>query len=133
MSVSEDATRTVGEKSGRDGVRAAVLAVAAVAGAVAAASCCVVPFVLLTLGISGAWIANFTALGPFRPLALAVSLAALAGGFVTVYRRPIVACRTGRCAATPASRFARTGLWLATAIAALALAWPLLARLFIEA
>ena len=133
MFVSESATKPVRERTDREGARGTILALAALAGAVAAASCCVVPFVLFTLGISGAWIANLTALGPFQPIALAASMAALAGGFVTLYRRPEVACDTGQCAATPASRFARTGLWLAMAVAALALAWPLVARFFIEA
>jgi mercuric ion transport protein len=133
MSLSEDAARMVRDRRERQGVGGVVLAVAALAAAVVAASCCVVPFVLVTLGIGGAWIASLTALGPFQPLALGVSAAALAGALIGVYRRPKAACGTSRCAATPASRFARTGLWLAAAVAALAFAWPLLARFFIEA
>jgi mercuric ion transport protein len=33
--------------------------------ALGAASCCVVPFALFALGISGAWIGNLTALAPY--------------------------------------------------------------------
>ena len=42
-----------------------------VAGGVAAilaSACCVGPLVLLSVGISGAWIANLTALEPYRPI-----------------------------------------------------------------
>jgi mercuric ion transport protein len=102
-------------------------------GAIAAASCCVVPFVLFTVGISGAWIANLTAPGRFQPFAIAITLVALAGGLVTVYRRPRVACDGGYCARPIASRVAKAGLWVASALVAAALAWPLLIRLFIEA
>jgi hypothetical protein len=41
------------------------------AGALAAivgSLCCVAPLVLLTLGISGAWISQLTALEPYRPI-----------------------------------------------------------------
>ena len=34
-------------------------------GALAASSCCILPLALFTLGISGAWIANLTALAPY--------------------------------------------------------------------
>ncbi|WP_342634038.1 mercuric transporter MerT family protein [Mesorhizobium waimense] len=33
-------------------------------GALAASSCCIVPLVLFSLGIGGAWISNLTALAP---------------------------------------------------------------------
>ena len=38
------------------------------AGAFLASACCIVPLVLVTLGISGAWIGNLTALEPYKPL-----------------------------------------------------------------
>src|SRR5579859_5325518 len=48
------------------------------AGVLAAAVgslCCVAPLVLLTLGISGAWIGQLTALEPYRPIFIAVATA----------------------------------------------------------
>jgi mercuric ion transport protein len=38
------------------------------AAAIGASLCCVVPLVLVSLGISGAWLASLTALEPYRPL-----------------------------------------------------------------
>jgi mercuric ion transport protein len=35
-------------------------------GALAASSCCILPLVLFSLGISGAWISHFTALAPYN-------------------------------------------------------------------
>ena len=35
-------------------------------GAILASSCCIVPLLLLSLGISGAWIGNLTALEPYK-------------------------------------------------------------------
>ena len=42
-----------------------------------ASACCIVPLVLVMLGISGAWIANLTALEPYKPYVAAVTLARL--------------------------------------------------------
>ncbi len=38
-------------------------------GALAASSCCILPLVLFSLGVSGAWIGNFTQLAPYQPYA----------------------------------------------------------------
>ena len=45
--------------------RQAWLAAGGMLGAFASMSCCIVPLVLFSLGISGAWIANLTALVTF--------------------------------------------------------------------
>ena len=42
-----------------------------------ASACCLGPLVLLSLGIGGAWIANLTALEPYRPLFIGLALLAL--------------------------------------------------------
>ena len=36
--------------------------------------CCVAPLMLLTHGISGAWISQLTALEPYRPICIGVML-----------------------------------------------------------
>lgn len=53
----------------------------AVGAAIAASACCTVPFVLVSLGIGGAWVSTLTALEPFRPyfIALAVGFLGFAG------------------------------------------------------
>jgi mercuric ion transport protein len=88
-------------------------------GAVAASSCCILPLVLFALGIGGAWIGNLTALAPYQPIFIVITLGILAYGFWLVYGR--VACRDADSCARPVSdRLLKVGLWTAT----LALAPP---------
>ncbi|WP_370978980.1 mercuric transporter MerT family protein [Agaribacterium sp. ZY112] len=49
--------------------------IAGVAAAFGASLCCAGPLILLSVGISGAWIANLTELEPYRPLFIAVVVA----------------------------------------------------------
>jgi mercuric ion transport protein len=80
--------------------------------------------VLFTLGVSGAWIGNLTALAPYQPLFVGLTLAFLAWGFWLVYRKPKVVCAEGYCARPNSDRIAKTGLWIATVLVAFALAFP---------
>ena len=45
--------------------------------AILASTCCLGPLILLSLGISGAWIGNLTLLEPYRPIFIGVALIAL--------------------------------------------------------
>ena len=45
--------------------------------AILASTCCLGPLLLITLGFSGAWIGNLTALEPYRPIFIGVALVAL--------------------------------------------------------
>jgi mercuric ion transport protein len=63
---------------------------AGVLAAIGASVCCVVPLVLLTLGIGGAWIANLTALEPMRPWLTAATLVFLGLAFRRLYLQPQV-------------------------------------------
>ncbi len=113
------------------GARTIATAIASVLAALAASSCCVIPLVLFTLGVSGAWIGNLTALAPYQPFFAASTLALLAGGFLMVYRKP--ACAPGSyCATAHSDRIAKIGLWTATALISIALAFPYLNPLLIE-
>lgn len=102
------------------------LAAAALIGAGLASACCVVPLVLVTLGISGAWIANLTALEPYKPYVAAVTLGLLAYGFWHVYFKPKPKCEDGSyCAMPQSARNTKIALWagLAIVIIALTLDW----------
>jgi mercuric ion transport protein len=112
-----------------------LLAAGSVLAALGATSCCVMPFALFMLGVTGAWIGNLTALAPYQPIFVAIALGCLAGGFVLVRREagPAVSCAPGSyCATTSSVRVARFGLWTAAAIVGLALAFPYVAPLLIE-
>ena len=102
-------------------------------GALGASSCCVLPLVLFTLGISGAWISILTALAPYQPLFVVAALGFLALGFLRVYRRPKMLCAEGSYCDRPTSvRLTKVGLWAATSLVAVAVAFPYVARLFLE-
>jgi len=48
-----------------------------VLASIAASLCCLVPFILLMVGISGAWISNLVALEPYSPIFVTIALVAL--------------------------------------------------------
>ena len=97
-------------------------------GALAASSCCVLPLVLFSLGIGGAWLGNLTALAPYQWIFVTITLAFLAAGFYLVYRRPAVACADGEACARPLpNRLIKIALWVATALVAAAMMFPFVA------
>jgi mercuric ion transport protein len=111
---------------------AVFLAAGGVLGALAASACCIAPLVLLGLGITGAWIANLTALAPYQPLFVVITLAFLLAGFVLVYRKPKAACSTaGSCQRPISTRTTKIALWGATILIAAAIAFPYLAPLLL--
>lgn len=98
--------------------------------ALLASACCLGPLVLLALGISGAWIANLSALEPYRPLFIAVSGVALFFAWRRIWR-PAAACAPGEVCALPQVRRGYKLLFGGVALLlSIALAFPYLARLF---
>lgn len=99
-----------------------VFAAGGVFGAVLASTCCVVPLLFITLGISGAWIGNLTALEPYKPYFAAVALVFIGLGFRQVYFKARPACVDGSyCAKPQSSIIAKIALWVATVVVLLAL------------
>ena len=86
---------------------------------------------LITLGVSGAWIGQLSALKVYQPVFVATTLAFLAIGFWQVYGKQDQTCEEGSNCATPtSSRMVKTALWIATVLVALALTTGLWAPLF---
>jgi mercuric ion transport protein len=109
-----------------------LLAAGGILGALAASSCCIAPLALFSLGISGAWIGNLTALAPYQPYFIAATLVCLGYGYWLVYRPRKVACAEGAACAKPLpNRLVMFGLILATVLVAGALAIDLLAPLLL--
>jgi len=105
--------------------RKTLVAAGGVLGAIAASSCCILPLVLFSLGAGGAWIGNLTALAPYQPIFVAITLGFLGYGYWLVYRKPKEACADGAACARPLpSRVVKLALWLATALVAAAIAFP---------
>src|SRR5262245_46637205 len=59
--------------------------IAGILSAIGASICCVGPLVLLALGVSGAWIGSLTALVPYRPMFVGLTLLLLAFAFHRLY------------------------------------------------
>lgn len=98
-----------------------------VVGALASISCCILPLVLFVLGVSGAWIANLTALEPYQPVFLAATAGCLALGYARVYRRPALACADGTCTRPLPRGVVKGALWAATILVAAAITFRYLA------
>ncbi|MGQ0654811.1 MAG: mercuric transporter MerT family protein [Betaproteobacteria bacterium] len=98
--------------------------------ALLAGVCCVVPFVLVSVGLGGAWLANLQSLQPYRPVFIAAALAALAFAGWRIYR-PAAACEAGAACALPrAQRSYKIGLWSVAALLVLMTGFPDVAPLF---
>lgn len=100
-------------------------------GALAASSCCILPLVLFSLGIGGAWVGNLTALAPYQPFFVAVALASLGYGYWRVYRKPSACADGGACARPLPNQLVKFGLMIATAIVAAVLAFPFVAPILL--
>ena len=109
-----------------------LLATGGLIGAVLASSCCIAPLAFVTLGTSGAWIGNLTALAPYQWLFVIVTVGFLGAGFWTVYFKPKVACEEGSYCATPISdRVVKSVLWIGTVLVLAAVAVNVLTPLLL--
>lgn len=92
--------------------------------ALLASACCLGPLVLVTAGISGAWIGNLALLAPYRPVFLAASFIAMFFAWRRIYR-PTGHCAPGEACAAPAVRqIYRVLFWLVAALILVALVFP---------
>ena len=98
-----------------------------IAAAIGAASCCVVPFALFSIGVSGAWIGNLTALEPLQPVFAAAGAGFIGFGAYRVYARRKEECAPGSyCATQRADALSKIGLTAASALLIGALGFPYL-------
>ena len=98
--------------------------------ALLAGACCVVPLVLVSIGVGGAWLANLQLLEPYRPAFIGIALVALGFAGWRIYR-PAAECEPGSVCAVPRVRRGyRTGFWIVAALLLAMLGFPYLAPLF---
>jgi mercuric ion transport protein len=106
-----------------------VLAAGGIA-AILASACCLGPLVLVSLGLSGAWIGNLTALEPFRPVFVGAALVALFFAYRRIFR-PAAECKPGEvCARPQAKRAYKVMFGVVAILVAVALAFPYIAPRF---
>jgi mercuric ion transport protein len=104
--------------------------VAGVLAAIGASACCVGPLLLLALGVSGAWIGSLTALEPYRPVFIGLTLLFLAGAWYRLYPAHQV-CTVGSACADPTKLARRRwAFWIVTVLVLLLIAVPWFAPLF---
>jgi mercuric ion transport protein len=102
-------------------------------GALAASSCCILPLILFGLGVSGAWIGNFTRLAPYQPYFIAATIGFLGYGYWLVYRSSQVDCADGEACARPLPNLlTKAGLVLATILVVAALGFDFVIPLFLN-
>lgn len=98
--------------------------------AVLASTCCLGPLVLITLGFSGAWIGNLTALEPYRLIFIGAALVALLFAWRRIFR-PARACAPDDVCAVPRVRTAyKVFFWIVAALVLIAFVFPYLMPLF---
>lgn len=127
MTIKEE---TLGLSSQRGSM---LMAAGGLLGALAASSCCILPLVLFGLGVSGAWIGNFTQLAPYQPYFIAVTLAFLACGYWLVYRSSRLVCADDAACARPLPNLLmKASLIVATVLIVAALGIDFLAPLLLN-
>jgi mercuric ion transport protein len=93
-----------------------LLAATALVAGIAASSCCVLPLLFVSIGISGAWIGTLTSLAPYQPIFMMAAAASIAAGFWSVYRRSRAVCTGPDCGTVVSRRITKATLWAGLAI-----------------
>jgi mercuric ion transport protein len=102
----------------------------AIVSAIVASTCCVIPLLLVLVGITGAWMVNLTALKPLTPFFTVIAVAAIAWAGYLIYR-PSSQCAKQDEASCDTTRPSTRKIFLACAVfIALLLSFPLIAPLF---
>jgi mercuric ion transport protein len=115
--------------SGSHRTGAGALLVGGVA-AILASTCCLGPLVLVSLGLSGAWIGNLTLLEPYRPFFIAGAFVALFFAGRRIFR-PEHDCQPGEVCAVPRTRrIYKFVFGIVSALVIVALVYPYVAKLF---
>jgi mercuric ion transport protein len=106
------------------------LVAVAVVSSIIASTCCVVPLVLVLLGITGAWMVNLTSLQAVTPVFTGITLGAFGWAGYLVFR-PAATCDYPEGAACDKNRRIMKRIYLASAsFIALLLLFPFIAPYF---
>lgn len=104
--------------------------IAGVLTAIGASVCCVGPLVLLALGIGGSWVGSLTAMEPYRPIFVGLTLLFLGLAFRKLYLVPQVCAPGTPCADPRTLTRQRLTFWIVAVLLFGLLAVPWLAPLF---
>ena len=126
---AESAGANTEAKPGKPSSESVVLATGGVA-AFLAGICCVVPLLLVSAGLGGAWLANLRAFAPYRWIFIGAALVALAFAWKRMFR-PAAECKPGEiCAIPQVRRGYKISFWAVALLLLFMAAYPYLAPLF---
>ncbi|MDT8383237.1 MAG: mercuric transporter MerT family protein [Gammaproteobacteria bacterium] len=91
---------------------------------IAASTCCIGPLVLLTLGISGSWIGNLSALESVRPIFIGLTLLFLGLAFRKLYLTPQACAVDAPCARPSNLRKQRITFWVVSVFVLVVISFP---------
>lgn len=94
--------------TGKDSLIAGALA------AIGASVCCIGPLVLLAFGIGGTWIGSLTAMEPYRPVFIGLTLLFLGLAFRKLYLMPQICTPGTPCADPRTLKRQRFAFWIVT-------------------
>ena len=119
-----------GSEPSRTGARVGLAGI--VASGIAGSLCCLGPLVLVSAGISGAWISNLTLLEPYKWIFILATLGFMAYAWKKIYRaQPAAECEPETlCALPQTNRRYRVLFWIASVLVVLMLSAPYFAPLF---
>ncbi|MGH7457368.1 MAG: mercuric transporter MerT family protein, partial [bacterium] len=102
--------------------KTALSTIGSVVTAIVASLCCIGPAVLAIVGAGS--FGAFAAFEKYRPYFIGVTAVLLGAAFYLTYRKREVLCEDGTCKIQGAGKWNKIGVWSATIIAALAIAYP---------
>ncbi|MCC4298528.1 mercuric transporter MerT family protein [Aurantimonas coralicida] len=91
-------------------------------GALAMTSCCILPLVLVSFGVTGVFIAQMGALYAYKWYTFGTAAAFLGYGFYRAYQP--IRCADGTCARPMTRTAMRAVLWVAAAVISVAMLFP---------
>ncbi len=104
-----------------------------VAGALVLTSCCILPLVLVSFGITGVFLGQMASLYQYKWITFSISAVFLAYGFWKSYR-PVneLNCADGTCARPINRTIMRSFLWVAAFVMGVAIAFPYITPYFLK-
>ena len=100
--------------------------------AIGASLCCIGPLVLLALGIGGAWISYLTALEPYRPIFIGITLVFVFLAFRKLYLVPRNCTEEQACSLPATLRNQRIIFWVTCITLIALLTFPYYGLIFLE-
>src|SRR5260370_41208432 len=104
--------RKAGRMQASSNTNAKLALAGGVLAGIGASACCVGPLLLLSLGIGGPWIGHLTALEPYRPVFIVLTILFLGLAFRKLYLVPQSCAQEDNCVADRTRNVQRIFFWI---------------------